>query len=430
MNLVQITPGAGGMYCGNCFRDNALVAALRRQGHQAWMVPLYLPMTLDETSTRQETPTFFGGLNVFFDQKLSWYRKAPPWMRRLLNSPALLKFAAGKAAKTQAADVGDLTVSMLEGEQGNQARDLEELVQWLQQQGKPDVVFLSNALLVGFARRLREALGTRVICFLQSEESYLDSIPEPWSSRAWETLARRAVDVDGWISPSRYFADRMGGRLQIASNKMRVVPNGIHLQGYSELSERKAKQPGDPITLGFFARMCADKGLDIVVDAFLKLRGQNRIPQLRLKIGGGCGPSDEPYVAQQRQKVSAAGAMDAVTFHPNVSREEKIAFYASCDVLSVPARMSESFGLYVIESLAAGTPLVQPSVSTFPELLSDTGGGILCGPNTSDALASALQPLLQNPSQLRLLGQRGRDAVLSRYNDDTMARDILTAAMA
>ena len=385
-------------------------------------------MTLDETSTRQETPTFFGGLNVFFDQKLSWYRKAPRWMRSLLNSPALLKFAAGKAAKTQASDVGDLTVSMLEGEHGNQARDLEELIQWLQQQGKPDVVFLSNALLVGFARRLREALGTRVICFLQSEESYLDSIPEPWSSRAWETLARRAVDVDGWISPSRYFADRMGGRLQIASTKMRVVPNGIHLQGYSELPERTSKIPGDPITLGFFARMCPDKGLDIVVDAFLKLK--HRIPHLRLRIGGGCGPGDEPYVAQQREKLLAAGAMDAVTFHPNVSRAEKIAFYASCDVLSVPARMSESFGLYVIESLAAGTPLVQPSASTFPELLSDTGGGILCGPNTSDALASTLEPLFKNPSQLRILGQRGRDAVLSRYSDDTMARSILTAAMA
>lgn len=424
MNLIQITPGAGGMYCGNCFRDNALVAALRRQGHDVTMVPLYLPMTLDETSTAAQTPTFFGGINVYLDQKLSIYRHAPDWLRELFDSPAILKWAAGKTAKTRPDDVGELTVSMLLGEHGNQARDLEEMVGWLAHLPKPDAVYLSNALLVGFARRLRDELGTRVICFLQSEESFLDSMPEPWRTQSWQTLAERGKDVDAWISPSRYFAGRMQERLHLPPERVHVVPNGISLAGYDQLPARVVRQPGEPLTLGFFGRMCADKGLDTVVDAFLRLRKQGRVPQLRLRIGGGCGPSDEPFVAEQKAKLAAAGLLGDASFHPNVSRGDKIAFYASCDVLSVPARISESFGLYVIESLAAGTPLVQPSVVGFPELLTNTGGGVLCGDNDAASLARALEPLLLNPARLRELGDAGRRAVFERYTDDGMARNM------
>ena len=413
------------MYCGNCFRDNALVAALRRQGHDTLMVPLYLPMTLDEASSVAQTPTFFGGINVYLDQKISLYRHAPDWLRELFDSPAILKWAAGKTASTRPDDVGELTVSMLLGEYGNQARDLEELIVWLTALPKPDAVYLSNAVLAGFTRRLKDALGTKVICFLQSEESFLDSMPEPWRTQAWQTLAERGKEVDAWISPSRYFADQMRERLNLPADRLHVVPNGISLAGYDQLLPRNSKlETRNFLTLGFFARMCADKGLDTVVDAFIELRKRGRVPNLRLKIGGGCGPSDEPFVAQQKAKLAGAGLLGDVSFHPNVSREEKVAFYASCDVLSVPAKMSESFGLYVIESLAAGTPLVQPDAITYPELLAATGGGVICGPNTATALADALEPLLLNPARLRELGEAGRAAVFARYTDEVMAREI------
>jgi len=426
VNLVQITPGAGGMYCGNCFRDNALVAALRRQGHETLMVPLYLPMTLDETATTQGTPTFFGGINVYLDQKLPFHRRLPHWLRHLLDAPALLKWAAGKAAKTRAEDVGELTVSMLRGEEGNQARDLDELVDWLAARPHPDAVFLSNALLAGLARRIKERLHTRVICFLQSEESFLDSIPEPWKTRSWETLAARADDVDGWITPTRYFADRMSERMGLAAARVHVVHNGISPDGYQQLPARTLEMDtNSPLTLGFFARMCPEKGLDTVVDAFIHLR--RRLPQLRLKVGGGCGPGDMDFVAKQKEKLAGTGFLTDASFHPNLTREEKVAFYASCDVLSVPARISESFGLYVIESLAAGTPLVQPSVAGFPELLETTGGGVLCGPNNSTALAETLEPLLRNPARLRELGAAGRRAVFERFTDDVMARQVVAS---
>src|SRR5213078_1773226 len=124
MNIVQITPGAGGMYCGNCFRDNALVAALRELGHQVLMVPLYLPMTLDEEDQSRGTPIFFSGINVYLEQKSAFFRHAPGWFHKMLASRGLLKWAAGKAAaKTRAEDLGELTLSMLRGEEGKQARE-------------------------------------------------------------------------------------------------------------------------------------------------------------------------------------------------------------------------------------------------------------------------------------------------------------------
>ena len=426
VNLIQITPGAGGMYCGNCFRDNTLVAELRRQGHDTLLVPLYLPLTLDEAPTHAGSPTFFGGINVYLSQKSRLHQRAPRWFRRFFDSPKLLKWAADKAAKTRAEDVGELTVSMLRGEAGHQNRELSELIDWLKTRPKPDAIFLSNALLVGFARRLKAELGTRVICFLQSEESFLDSLPESERGEAWSVLSERAEDVDGWIAPTQYFAARMSERLALPSAKVHVVPNGISLQGYDQLPPRRPAADG-PLTWGFFARQCPEKGLDLVIDAYLELRRRGKNPGLRLRVGGGCGPGDLPFVNAQKSKLADAGLSEEVSFHPNLSRKDKIAFLVGCDVLSVPARISEAFGLYLLEAWAAGTPVVQPDVCGFRELIEITGGGELYPKNNAASLAQAMEALLLEPNRLRDLGASGRRAVTQHFSDSVMAREILAA---
>ena len=88
------------MYCGNCFRDNALVAQLRRMGHHALMVPLYLPLTLDEADQSEGTPLFFSGLNVYLAQKFNCFQKAPNWLRSMLTSGRLLNWLGNFAGKT------------------------------------------------------------------------------------------------------------------------------------------------------------------------------------------------------------------------------------------------------------------------------------------------------------------------------------------
>jgi glycosyltransferase involved in cell wall biosynthesis len=422
MNLVQITPGAGGMYCGNCLRDNALVAELRRQGHDVLMVPVYLPLTLDEQNQSAGVPIFFGGVNVYLAQKFPWLRHFPGWMHRWFDSPALLRWAAGRAAKTKASEVGDLTLSMLRGEQGRQSRELEELIAWIKIQPRPEVVCLSNALLIGMARQLRAELGCRIACQLTGEDTFLDSLPPEHRAPAWTLLQERIKYVDISIAPCQYFAGVMAKRLAIPESKIRLVPPGLNLDGFPAIPSLRLEPP----TLGYFARMCREKGLDLLVDAFLRLRTRGHVPNLRLKIGGSCQASDEPFVAQQRDKLARAGCFDAVEFHPNLDRSAKIQFLQSLSVFSVPAMYGEAFGLYLLEAMAAGVPVVQPETASFPEIIAATGGGLLAWPN-GESLAQQIEALLLNPARARALGAAGHSAVHSRFNLSASAAKFLAA---
>lgn len=415
MNIVQITPGAGGMYCGGCFRDNALVAALRKQGHETLMVPLYLPLTLDEADQSAGTPTFFSGINVYLEQKSAFFRKAPQWLHSLLASPALLKWASKHSARTKAEDVGDLMISMLRGEDGNQARELDDLIAWLKEHSKPDVVCLSNALLVGLARKIRKELDCAVTCILGGEDAYLDNLPVAVRDQAWRTLSERCRDVDLFLPPTRYFGELMSRRLSLRPDQVRVVPNGINLTGY------EAASPQNPPVLGYFARMCKDKGLDTLVDAYLLLKQRPANLQLRLHVGGGCGPTDEPFVEQQRNKLRAAGILNDVQFFPNVDHAGKLAFYRGLTAFSTPALYGEAFGLYLVEALAAGVPVVQPRHAAFPDLIEATGGGLVCEPGNALALADSIEHLLADPKRASALGIAGRDAVLREFGIDAVA---------
>jgi glycosyltransferase involved in cell wall biosynthesis len=423
MNIVQITPGAGGMYCGNCFRDNAMVAALRKLGHSTLMVPLYLPMTLEEEDQSRGVPVFFSGINVYLSQKVPFYNKAPSWLRDLLAAPPLLKWAAGKAAKTRAEDVGELTLSMVRGEEGNQLRELEQLLAWLKTMPKPDVVCLSNALLAGLVRRIKQDLQAPVVCMLQGEDSFLDSLPSAQRDLTWQTLSERAAEVDLFIAPSRYFGDLMGRRLGIGPERLEIIYNGINLEGYCP-----APNPPEPPVIGYFARMCREKGLDLLVDAFILLKQRDQIKNLQLRVGGGLSPTDERTLVQPlRERLRALNLLGAVEFHPNLSRADKQKFLSTLSVFSVPAHYGEAFGLYVLEALASGVPVVQPRTAAFPELVEATGGGLLCEPSDPESLADKLQELLLNPARAGAFAENGRQTVLEHFSTEAMTRNILAA---
>jgi len=427
LNLIQLTPGAGAMYCGNCFRDNALVAALRELGHDVTMVPLYLPLTLDEPDQSERMPIFYGGINVYLEQKSGLFRKTPRWLRRMLASRKMLTWAAGRAAKTRATDVGDILLSMLRGEDGRQTRELDELIKWLKRQGKPDVICLSNALLVGMARRLKAELQSPVVCTLQGEDSFVNALPDSRRDATWQLLAERAADVDLFIAPSRYFAQLMGGKLGLPAERVRVVYNGINLDGYETPTPAVAGGFRSAPVLGFLARMCQDKGLDTLVEAYILLKQSGRGGNLRLRIGGSCGPADEPFVKTLRQRLAAAGYIGQTGINRNLTHSEKLEFLRSLTVFSVPANYGEAFGLYLIEALAAGVPVVQPRIGAFPELIEATGGGLLCEPGDPKALAEAMEQLLMHPKRVQTLGEAGRKAVFERFSAEAMAHGVLQA---
>lgn len=421
MNIVQLTPGAGRMYCGNCLRDNALVKALRDQGHHVLMVPLYLPLTLDEADFSRDTPIFFSGLNVYLDQKWPWFRRAPEWLRQWFTGRKLLGWVGRYAAKTRAAEVGEMTISMLRGEDGNQARDLDELVDWLKTQPSPDALCLSNALLLGIAHKVKATFGVPIVCFLSGEDAFVDGMPEPLRSQVWELMADRAGSIDRFFAPSRYFADRMAERLKLTGDRVGVLPVGINLDGFPTEPAPEPKVP----TVGYLARMCAEKGLDRLVDAFIRLRRRGKVSGARLHVAGSCGPTDEPFVRRLKDRLAAAGCLDDTEFHPNLDRVTKVDFLRKLSLFSVPAPTSEAFGLYLAEALAAGVPVVQPRHAAFPEMVETTGGGRLYDPADPEALSVALEELLLDPPARRGLATRGQRTAREHFSASHAAQRFL-----
>ena len=420
MTIVHLTPGAGAMYCGGCFRDNALVASLRRAGHEALMVPLYLPLNLEEPDQSAGTPIFFSGVNVYLDQKYPFFRNAPRWLRRWLAAPGLLRGLGKRAAKIRPEETGELALSMLRGEEGRQARELQDLILWLKTQPDIGVVCLSNALLVGMARRLKKELKIPVVCTFQGEDSFLDALPDVHRRGAYALLTDRARDVDLFIAPSRYFAELMKKRLNLPDRQVRVVFNGIHLAGYSP-----AKEPPTPPAIGFFARMCPEKGLDFLVEAFLVLKMRNHLPGVRLLVGGSLGPSDQAFVDSVQMRLRRVSAMQDTRFFPNPDRAAKQEFYRSISLLCMPTKHPEAFGLYVPEALASGVPVVLPRQGSFPELIEASGAGVLCESKKPNALADTIESLLLHPQRYRGLREAALKTGREIFDIDRMARDMV-----
>ncbi len=422
MNLVYLTPGAGGMYCGNCFRDNSLVAAMGRRGHDAVLVPLYLPLTLDEADQSESQPIFFGGLSVYLEQVLPLTRFLPRFVHRWLASRTMLQSIGDRAAATQPANVGELTVSMLRGEHGRQAAELDELCRWLRTEHRPDVVCISDALLLGMHRKIKAETGAKTVCFLTGEDGFLDKLKEPFRTRCWELAREHASEVDLLVAPSRFYAEFMSKRLNLPDSRIRVLYNGLHTVGFDP--ESRSRSSDEP-TLGFFARMSRDKGIDLLVDAFIEIHRRGRFPRLKLKLGGGCTRYDEPLVAELKSKLRTENLLQLVEFHPNVNREDKIALLQSFTLFVLPARGNTAFGLTMLESWGAGVPTLLPDGAAFPELLELSGAGALFQAESVVSLADRVEELLADEPRRQTMQTAAATAIRQRFNIDTMADEFV-----
>ncbi len=418
MNIVTLTPGAAGMYCGGCMRDNALTAALRRLGHDALQIPLYTPLTTDEADN-SIGKIFYGGVNVYLQQKSSLLAHLPDWLEERLDSPGLIQFATSFGIKTNPADLGDMTLSMLRGEDGKQAHELDKLAEWLKESHKPDAICLSNALMTGAAKRLRAELKVPIVCTLQGEDYFVDNLPLNNRAEAWALLRDCAAHVDAFIGVSRYYADVMKERLALHDSKLHAVQNGIDLSGYAPAPSRPEKP-----AITYLARMAPEKGLRTLVAAFILLHERKEHAELRLRVGGSLTANDKAFVRSVRDELKSAGLLSSVDFLPNLDKREKIELLQSGTVFSVPATYGEAFGLYVLESLACGVPVVQPRHGAFPEILAETGGGMLCKPDDPRDLAEHLHALLADPEKAARLGEEGRQNVRAKYSVDRMAREV------
>ena len=422
MKIIQLTPGSGdNFYCENCLRDNLLVQALRRQGQEAIIVPMYLPPKLEETGKGNTAPVFFGGINVYLEQKFKFFRQNRGWLDRWLNSRRLLNRAARMAGMTDSEELAETTLSMLRGEEGRQSKELDKLIDWLGSEERPDVVCLSNALLMGVARRIRQEVKAPVVCLLQDEDEFLEDLPEPLQGQCRREMIERGKEIDRFVAVSHYYQQKMQAYLELDQHQITCIYNGLSVDEY----QPSATPPPTP-TIGFLARMYPKKGLDLLAEAFVKLKQNDKLSAARLRLAGGRLSCDKSYVEGIRNKLEAAGVIEDVEFLPGFEREERLAFLRSLSVLSVPSRRGESCGFNTLEAMACGVPVVQPATGVFPEMLAMCRGGVLIDePVTAAKLTMALEPLLLDGPRARQLGMQGRKGVLEKFNLDHSARKML-----
>jgi glycosyltransferase involved in cell wall biosynthesis len=423
MRIAYIAAGAANMICGTCLHDNALASALQRRGHDVSLIPTYTPLKTDTDSIAIDR-IFFGALNVYLQQKVGAFRRTPASFDRLLDSPGLINRMAKLGASTDPTELGDLTWSILKGEEGFQAKELEKLAAWLRDDFRPEIVHLTNSMFAGFARVLKRETGAPVVCSLQGEDLFLDQLREPWKTRVFEVLRERAQDVDAFIVNSRWYGGMMADYLRVDPGRMHVVPLGLDLAGHG--GGPGALSEGAPLTVGYLARICPEKGLHVLVDAFRLLAGDPAWQgRLRLRAAGYLGERDRPYLQDLEAKIRAWGLAGSWDYAGEVDRDGKIRFLRSLDVLSVPTTYQEPKGLFVLEALANGVPVVQPRHGAFPELLEATGGGLLVEPGSPEALARGIAELLGDPARRAELGRRGKEAVHTRFGDAAEAANTL-----
>ncbi len=363
-------------------------------------MPVYLPL-VGETHLKQDAggqpEVFFGGINVYLQQALPVFRRTPRFVDRFFDSRTALSIAARMGEMTDPTKLGAMTLSMLQGEAGKQKKELNRMTEWLRSRPEPEFICLATSLQSGMVRTLKQAFpAARIAVFFQGEDEFLDALGEDYPQRCWQEMARGCAIADLLVAPTHYFRQRMAGRLGLPESSISVLPNGIDP---GDFSEKPLLAPERPV-IGYLARMCEEKGLDILVDAYIELAKKLPDPMPRLRIMGVMKRSDTSFVESQRQKLEGAGLGGSVEIFPNVSREEKISLLHSLTLFSVPTRCSEAFGLYLPEAMAAGVPCVQPAHSGFPEIIEDGESGWIYSPHKAEALAEAWSEALGKPEEI------------------------------
>jgi glycosyltransferase involved in cell wall biosynthesis len=417
MRIAFITAGAAGMYCGSCMKDNTLVSALIQQGHDALLIPTYTPIRTDEENISHET-VFFGGINVYLQQK-SWLFRQTPWiLDKLLNFNRLLNWVSPLAQKTKYETLGGLTISMLKGQTGKQRKELKKLIHYLKTEVKPEIILLSNVLLSGIVPALKDNLGVPILGILQGDDIFLDALVAEDRAQCIDLISVNDRHMNGYIATCGYYADFMSGYLKVEREKMHVVYPGLNLKGHGGAAPFRDQHP---LVIGYFARICKEKGFHNLAEAYRILRQMPNTPPHRLRISGWLGENHRKYFEEEMGKLRAAGLGSDVEYVDCPAHADKVRFLQGIDVLSVPTTYREPKGLYVLEALANGVPVVQPAHGSFPELVEHTGGGILVETDNPQALAEGLHRILEDHELRRKCGAAGKAAVFDRFTAAAMA---------
>ena len=410
------------MYCGSCLRDNAMATELMSRGHDVLLLPVYTPTFTDEPNVSRDH-VVLGGISAYLEQYVPFFRKTPRWLDRLWDSKTVLSLASRRSISTNPKMLGEMTVSVLKGENGFQSKEIDKFIEWTRTEAPPDIVNLPYTLLLGMAKPLKQALNVPIVCTLQGEDLFLDGLQEQYRTQALNLIREHIEHVDSFLSVSEYYARFMPGYLGIPREKIRVVPLGINPQGF-ELREQKRS---GPFTVGFLARIAPEKGLHVLAEAYRILRKSGELPEARFEAAGYMAADCKPYLEEIQKRLKDAGLEGEFHYRGVLDRDDKIAFLRKLDMMSVPATYDEPKGVSLLEAMACGVPLVQPSRGAFTEIIENTGGGLLVKPDDPESLAEGILKLVKDRKLAEELSANGFRGVREQYTAVNMADRVLEA---
>jgi len=388
-------------------------------GISASAIPLYLPP--DETTIENglDKNVFFGAISMYLREKVPFLKNMPVFLDKMFDSAPMLKMAARRAGTTRTEGLEDMTLNMIKGENAFPEKELQRLVNYLTRDGKPDIIHLSNALIIGLARQIKKKLDVKIVCSLLNEDDWIDEMAEPYQSNAWKLISKEAANVDAFLTPSHYFKSLFLSKTGIAGNNFHVVPLGFDPGDLTSIQKRN-NWP----SVGYLCRVSSQNGFDKLVDAFIDLKSRNSLPGLTLHVSGGYTGDDKPFVAEQIRKIKANGLKSFIRIYPEFHGNSKKEFFSNIDIMSVPVRKHDGYGLYILEANAAGVPVVQPSTGAFSEIIERTGGGITYSPDSVAELSTNLYGLLLNNDLRTELGQKGKENVIKELSLEKMSEGL------
>jgi glycosyltransferase involved in cell wall biosynthesis len=308
---------------------------------------------------------------------------------------------------------------MIKGDNSMRDNEMDRLVAYLIKDAKPDAIHLSNALIIGLASQLKKRLKIKVFCSLQNEDDWIEEMAEPYRSKAWKMIGEESKNIDAFVSPSQYYKDLFISKTSVTGENIHVVPSGIESQPELNTSA-KNHSPG----LGYYCRVNFMNGFDKLVDSFIEIKTHNKIPGLTLHVCGGFTSDDKPFIRSQIKKLKESGFIESVRIYDDFQGTSKQEFFNNIDVMSVPVRKYDAYGLYILEANAHGVPVVQPATGSFPEILEKTGGGFVYTPDNIEKLTESLVSLLENETLKKKLGDIGRKNVRAELTMEKMSEGL------
>ena len=414
MRVTYIAAGAAGSYCGACARDTAVARGLQAHGHSVDFLTLYTPLKADR-KPEGKCPVFFGGINVYLQEKIGIFRHTPALLDRVFDSGWLLDMIERFAIDTKPEDLGEMTVSVLRGRAGRQRKELARLMRHLRRAPRPDLVNITNSLLVSIAPEVKDALGVPVVCNLQGEDVFVERLGSPWSEEAVALIRSHAAAVDAFVAPSDGYADAMAPFLDVPRERIRVIRPGIDVARYASRRPR----PRDMFRVGYLSRMTPAKGLDLLCEAF-RLVESDKPGQARLDIAGSAVGSDGEFWKREEQKLRDAGLGERVRYIGSPDLDGKVEFLSELSVFSVPSRYPERQAVAALEAMATGCPVVLSDHGVEREILSLTQGGVAVPPNDAGELALALTRLRDNPDEREAMGRRAAEGIARHFSETAM----------